>query len=43
MSNQKLLNESNSDTKRVGKNTLFLYMRMVLSLVIGLFTSRVLT
>ncbi|MBQ9395799.1 MAG: lipopolysaccharide biosynthesis protein, partial [Proteobacteria bacterium] len=34
-------NETRSDDKRVVKNTLFLYMRMLLLLFVGLFTSRV--
>ena len=33
--------ESNSDTKRVAKNTLLLYIRMFVMMGIGLFTSRV--
>ena len=33
--------ENRSDDKRVVKNTLFLYMRMLLLLFVGLFTSRV--
>lgn len=33
--------ESQSDTKRVAKNTIYLYIRMLLMMVIGLYTSRV--
>lgn len=33
--------ESNSDSKRVAKNTIVLYMRMLVMMVIGLFTSRI--
>lgn len=35
------MQESNSDTKRVAKNTLLLYIRMIVLMLIGLFTSRV--
>lgn len=33
--------ESNSDSKRVAKNSLLLYMRMFVLMGIGLFTSRI--
>lgn len=33
--------ESNSDSKRIAKNTVMLYFRMILLMIIGLFTSRV--
>lgn len=33
--------EINSDSKRIAKNTILLYFRMILLMVIGLFTSRV--
>lgn len=35
------MQESNSDTKKVAKNTLLLYIRMIVLMLIGLFTSRV--
>lgn len=35
------MSESNSDTKRVAKNTLILYLRMLVLMVIGLYTSRI--
>lgn len=35
------MQESNSDTKRVAKNTLLLYMRMLVMMGLGLFTSRI--
>lgn len=33
--------ESNSDSRRVAKNTIMLYLRMIILMIIGLFTSRV--
>ena len=33
--------ESKQNNQRIAKNTLFLYFRMLLTLIIGLYTSRV--
>ena len=32
---------SNSENKRLAKNTIFLYVRMILTMLVGLYTSRV--
>ena len=41
ISNLQQSTHSNIDTKRIAKNTLVLYVRMFIMLVIGLYTSRV--
>lgn len=34
-------NQTSNNNKRIAKNTLFLYFRMILTMIVGLFTSRV--
>ena len=36
-----MTNQTSNNNKRIAKNTLYLYMRMLLSLVVQLYTSRV--
>ena len=36
-----MTNQTSENNKRIAKNTLYLYMRMLLSLVVQLYTSRV--
>lgn len=37
----KIMTDNSSNNKRLAKNTIFLYFRMLLTMVIGLFTSRI--
>ena len=36
-----MTNQTSNNTKRIAKNTMYLYMRMLLSLIVQLYTSRV--
>lgn len=36
-----MTNQTSENNKRIAKNTLYLYMRMLLSLIVQLYTSRV--
>ena len=36
-----MTNQTSNNNKRIAKNTLYLYMRMLLSLIVQLYTSRV--
>ena len=36
-----MTNQTSDNNKRIAKNTLYLYMRMLLSLIVQLYTSRV--
>ena len=38
---EKMSNHSSIDSKRIARNTIFLYLRMIISLVVTLYTSRV--